>query len=158
MPQPGSFSLNHIEIRSPLKENEWEAYYHLRWQVLREPWKQPPGTERDELDETSFHLMAVNTDNKVIGVGRLHMSDTELAQIRYMAVDGEFQRSGIGKRILQALEEKAIKLGAKQVFLNARDTHLAFYTKLGYRLLGPDHVLYNTITHTRVIKHLVKEK
>ena len=36
-------------IRSPSQTSEYNAYYSLRWQVLRAPWKQAKGSEKDEL-------------------------------------------------------------------------------------------------------------
>lgn len=98
--------------------------------------------------------MAVNQDNKVLGVGRLHMVDDTLAQIRYMAVHQDYQRCGIGSQILKALEHKAVESGATSVFLNARDSHLVFYTRLGFEPFATGHTLYGTITHTKVKKNL----
>ena len=34
-----------MKIISPSQEHEWKAYFQLRFDVLREPWNQPPGSE-----------------------------------------------------------------------------------------------------------------
>ena len=39
-----------MEFRSPNTDLEFEAYYELRWRVLRKPWGQARGTEHDEYD------------------------------------------------------------------------------------------------------------
>ena len=38
-------------IRAQSSQDEWDAYFRLRWECLREPWGQPLGSERDELEE-----------------------------------------------------------------------------------------------------------
>ena len=73
-----------MKIRSPGSQNDYEAYYELRWRILRKPWNQPKGSERDDLEEQSYHVMATNEHEHVIGCGRLHFISENHAQIRYM--------------------------------------------------------------------------
>ena len=40
-----------VEIRSPKTTDEWQEYYDLRYRVLRQPWNQPRGSERNEGDK-----------------------------------------------------------------------------------------------------------
>ena len=141
-------------IREPDSEEDFRHYYDLRWQVLRAPWKQPRGSECDALDADSTHLMIVDPDRHVVGVGRLHFNSIREAQIRYMAIAAEWQRRGLGSRLLAALETRARELGAERVLLDARETALRFYYKHGYRTIGPGHVLYNSIAHVKMEKNL----
>ena len=151
---PGSSLPNLITITSPSTEREWRDYYHVRWQVLREPWGQPPGSERDEYENKSFHAMAINHDDEILGVGRLTKINPRLAQIRYMAVISDAQRLGIGSLLLKRLEHEAMAWNIKNIKLNARDSHLGFYVKHGYQVDGAGHTLFNVITHTKVFKRL----
>ena len=57
--------------RAPITEQEFEQYYHLRWQVLRQPWQQPVGSERDTIEQTCIHRMIIDENNTVLAVGRL---------------------------------------------------------------------------------------
>jgi hypothetical protein len=52
--------------RSPKTALEFEHYYKLRWQILRQPWGQVLGSERDSLEQE-----IIDEDNKVLAVGRL---------------------------------------------------------------------------------------
>jgi len=45
-----------IEIRSPKTDKEWVEYYDLRYRVLRQPWNQPIGSERNEGDASEQHF------------------------------------------------------------------------------------------------------
>ncbi|MDT8452052.1 MAG: GNAT family N-acetyltransferase [Gammaproteobacteria bacterium] len=143
-----------ITIKQPETEKEFEAYYELRWRVLREPWQQPAGSEKDELEIESFHIMASDENNKVVGVGRLHFNTKTEAQIRYMAVAPEYETQGIGTSILEALEAKARQQQYKTIVLHARENVVGFYQKKGYELLEKSHLLFGTIQHFRMCKKI----
>ena len=38
------------------QESDFKEYYLMRWQVLRKPWNQPIGSERDANEESSWHF------------------------------------------------------------------------------------------------------
>ena len=89
-------------------EKIFRKYYHLRWEILRKPWGQPEGSEiDDDLENKSIHLMICVENRKPIGVARLHFNNSKEAQIRYMAIDYDFQRKGIGTMLLRELERRA---------------------------------------------------
>ncbi|MGB5338793.1 MAG: GNAT family N-acetyltransferase [Gammaproteobacteria bacterium] len=143
-----------MQIIQPATADDYQRYYELRWKILREPWKQPRGSERDSLDDSSTHLMVIDAGHAVLGVGRLHFNTIREAQIRYMAIDPGHQRKGIGSRLLNALEERAGALGAARIVLDARETALGFYSKNGYQPRGPGHTLYGCIAHVVMEKQL----
>ena len=99
--------MRHWQLRSPATPDEWQRYYHLRWQILRAPWQQPPGSERDDLEAQAYHLMLLNPDGEIAAVGRLHQLEQGGARIRYMAVAAEYQGRGAGSKVLAALEMQA---------------------------------------------------
>jgi N-acetylglutamate synthase-like GNAT family acetyltransferase len=94
-----------VKICKPLTKEEFKKYYDLRWKVLRKPWKQPKGSEKDEREKESIHIMAC-IDSKIVGAGRLHFNTEKEAQIRYMAIEEKYRRKGIGSLILKELEKK----------------------------------------------------
>ena len=143
-----------MKIIEPATAKEFEQYYDLRWKILRAPWNQPRDSERDTDDESSTHLMVLDDNNRLIGVGRLHFNSIREAQIRFMAIDVPEQRKGVGSFLLQALETRALQHGASSVTLDARETALGFYRKQGYSPQGPAHTLFNSVAHVRMTKTL----
>ena len=135
-----------IVIREPKTEQDFELYYDLRWQILRKPWNQLKGSELDETDKDSIHIIAIKGD-KVIGCGRGHFNSKEQGQIRYMAVNENFQRQGIGSKILIALEEELTKNGAKEIILKAREKAVSLYEKHGYEIYQEGEILFGEIKH-----------
>lgn len=143
-----------VKVTSPTNEAEYAACFELRWRLLRAPWNQPRGSEQDDREADSIHVMAITKNAVIAGVGRLHFNSISEAQIRYMAVSTSHQRQGIGTRILAALEDRARQLGASVIVLDARETALGFYTRHGYTPTGPGDMLFNRIAHIRMQKRL----
>ena len=143
-----------IEILQPKNQVDIEKYYDLRWRILREPWKQPRGSEKDPLEEESIHLMAC-MNKKIVAVGRLHLNSGVEAQIRYMAVELDFQNRGIGTLLLRELEKIAKNKGAHHVILNGRDVSLQFYQKNVYKILNKSHTIFGSIEHWKMRKDLI---
>lgn len=148
MPEPA------VRLVEPSDPVRLALYFALRWEVLRAPWGRPPGSERDPEDHGALHLMLEDDQGRALAVGRLHRLDAERGQIRYMAVVPEARGRGLGRRILEALEQRARGLGLRRIVLDAREEALGFYLRHGYRALGPGHVLFGSIRHVRMEKAL----
>jgi ribosomal protein S18 acetylase RimI-like enzyme len=149
--------MNEVEIGEPASNKEFEEYYDLRWKVLRMPWGKEKGSEKDESDEKSVHLAAF-AGRKIVGVGRFYFVSEDKIQIRSMAVMKEYERRGIGSRILKEIEERAAHQGAKYAVLDARENALDFYKKKGYEIKSKSYLLFGTIQHWRMEKKLMEKK
>lgn len=140
-------------IKSPQTRQEFIDYYDLRWRILRAPWNQPIGSEQDELESQAIHIIAVDED-KIIGCGRAHFNTKEEAQIRYMAVENQWQGRGVGKMILNELENRVIQKGAKKIILHARENVVRFYERNAYKVVCESHTLFGEIKHFLMEKEL----
>lgn len=147
-----------FEIKQPETEEEFKRYYHLRWKILRAPWRQPEGSEVDNMEDSCFHFMAVDTGceakNKVIAIARLQFNSNAEAQIRYMAVTRSHERKGIGSKLVNTIERRAQNASCKNIVLDAREPAIGFYQKLGYRVISKSYLLFNEIQHFRMAKQL----
>ena len=139
-------------IRRPNSPEEWDLYFNLRYEVLRAPWNQPRGSERNDGDETAEHF-AFFEDDEIIGVGRLDFTENLGSQIRFMAVDDRYQGKGTGRQLMEHMEEIARNKGCKETILHAREIALPFYEKLGYDITEKSHLLFGEIQHFLMIKH-----
>lgn len=143
-----------MQLVTPQTPAQFEAYYDLRWRILRAPWQQPRGSERDELENTATHRMIVNQEQQVLAVGRLHALDEARGQLRYMAVDPACRGQGLGKQLLLSLEDAARQQGMTTLVLHAREPVVGFYQQHGYILLGQSHTLFGEIVHYKMYKFL----
>jgi len=137
----------HFRIADPIQENLDKGYYDLRWRVLRQPWGQPRGTERDEQEEQALHRAVVSPEGEIVACGRLQLLSREEAQIRYMAVHPDFRGRGLGLMVISELEMLAFDAGIERLLLQARDNAVPFYQRAGYRILQPTFLLYDVIQH-----------
>lgn len=140
-------------VRPPTDPAEWERYFDLRWRVLRAPWDQPRGTERDDREADSVHLACWDGDRPV-AIGRLQLNSPVEGQVRYMAVEPEFAGRGFGGRILAGLEARARELGATRIILNSRETARDFYERRGYAVVGAAETMFGQIPHVQMCKTL----
>lgn len=142
-----------VRICEPRTNDEFDHYYELRWIVLRKPWKQPRGSEKDDIEYNSTHIMAC-IGKEIVGVGRIHLKSKEKMQIRYMAVKENYRSKGIGTLILKELENRAKNKRIKHIILNARENALQFYIKNGYSIIGKSDTLFDSIYHWKMQKDL----
>ena len=144
-----------MEIIEPNTSDEYKIYYNLRYEVLRKPWFQPKGSERDDGDETSLHRMIIDEPNgKVVAVGRLQFNTIEEAQIRYMAVSDDYQGKGYGRTMVNALDNIAREKGSQKIILQSRENALQFYKNNGYEIVEKTHLLFGEIQHWLMKKEL----
>lgn len=141
-----------FNLKSPSSYREWREYFLFRYKILRKPIGLHRSTIRDNLEKISYHVMAT-TKGKIIGVGRLHFVNTKESQIRYMAVDKNFRKKGVGNAIVHNLEIHSLNNYRNKIILNARENAVIFYSKLGYINLGKIDVGID-IKHFQMKKNL----
>ena len=124
-------------LKSPENKDEWERYLLFRWEMLRKPLGMSMDSLADSIEKESFHIMGIDEDGNVIASGRVHFNTSDEAQIRYMAVDDNFKRQGIGSEIVTELERYALSKKAVTIMLNARENAISFYLSLGYSEVCP---------------------
>jgi ribosomal protein S18 acetylase RimI-like enzyme len=141
-----------LPIQSPRTSAEWAAYYQLRYAVLRQPWQQPPGSERVPADEEpgTIHalLLAANASTPIaLAVGMLQPTAAHQAQIRFMAVAPEAAGQGLGQQVVAYLEMQAQAGSLSEIVLHSRETAVGFYQRLGYTVVEPSHTLFGVLPH-----------
>lgn len=140
-------------IRTPENQSEWNAYYDLRWRIMREPLGKPRGSERNEQDATGTHL-ALFENGVIKAIAKLDPLNEQTAQVRFVAVESAIQSSGYGRKIMDAIEKTAAEQGFSKLILHARDYALPFYEKLQYTLVGPSYKLFDVLQHFEMYKQL----
>jgi N-acetylglutamate synthase-like GNAT family acetyltransferase len=143
-----------MRIIEPKTADEFEQYYNLRYEILRKPWNQPKSSTKDEWENKSIHMLMLDENNKPVACGRLQINSKDEGQIRSMAVKDEMQGKGLGKLIIQYIEDKAKELSLKTIMLDARENAVKFYERCGYKVVGDSYLLFGLIRHYKMEKHL----
>ncbi len=83
------------------------------------------------------YIVAVaGEEEKVVGVGALHMVWDRLAEIRSLAIIHECHKMGIGREIVLLLEKYGVELGVETFF--ALTYQPGFFDKCGYNQVPND--------------------
>lgn len=106
----------------------------VRRSVFIEEQKVPEALEWDDMDERSYHVLALDREGAPIGTGRLLLD----GHIGRMAVLKPWRGRGVGSAILRALLDLAQKERHETVRLNAQTHALAFYRKHGFKAFGSE--------------------
>jgi len=89
----------------------------------------------DDLDPIA-HTMLIHQDGRVVACGRVAPLPDGRYKLGKIALLGELRGGGMGRKLVEALEFKALELGAQEVFLSARHPAMAFYKHIGYTPYG----------------------
>ncbi|MHB1653150.1 MAG: N-acetyltransferase [Desulfitobacteriaceae bacterium] len=82
-------------------------------------------------------LLAIEND-KIIGVGALHILWNDLAEIRSLAVAPDYTGKSVGSQIVKTLIEEAHELGSEKVF--ALTYRPDFFKHLGFRVVSKEEM------------------
>jgi amino-acid N-acetyltransferase len=82
------------------------------------------------LYESVQEFIVAVEDNKVVGCGALHVLWEDLAEVRTVAVVENLRGTGIGNKIMQAIEDRAHAIGVKRIFCLTFETK--FFGRHGF--------------------------
>jgi amino-acid N-acetyltransferase len=124
-----------------------------------------------------FVVAEEDATRRLIGCGALHVIWEDLAEVRTLIVSDDWLHRGVGRRLVEALEERARRIGVSRLFCLTFEVE--FFTRRGFAPIGeqvvdpdvysqlvrsPDegvaefldlaHVKPNTLGNTRMLKTL----
>ncbi len=85
----------------------------------------------NELYENIRDFWVFKRNKKVLGCAAVHVSWDNLVEIKSVAVNKDYQRRGIGKKLVKACINEAGQLGAKKIFVLTYKPD--FFRKFGFR-------------------------
>jgi ribosomal-protein-alanine N-acetyltransferase len=101
-------------------------------------WSWTPVRVAASLSNRNTIVIVARTAKKIAGFAIMRFGDDD-AHLDLLGVDPAYRGIGIGRRLLDWLEQTALVAGIRAVFLEVREENhgaQAFYVRLGYRQLG----------------------
>ena len=95
-----------------------------------------PRTMADLYSQVLEYFVYRKDQGPIMGVAALHVFWEDLGEIRSVAVLPDFQKAGVGSRLVKRCIEEADSLGLKKVF--ALTTRPQFFKRLGFRQVPND--------------------
>ena len=120
-----------------LKIVKSEDLLNLRSKILRNNLDPNLCRFPGDTEINSFHIGAFNRNTLVGGVSVMKNECKKKKlpncfQLRGLFVDKEFQKNGIGKTIVNFVENRLRVSGVNYLWMNARESAVLFYLKLNY--------------------------
>ncbi|MGM7682030.1 GNAT family N-acetyltransferase [Cytobacillus sp. Hm23] len=143
-----------MKTRRITTENELKTAFHIRTTVFVEEQGVPLEDEFDEYDQLNGkcdHVLVFIND-EAVGTGRIRFVDGQ-GKLERICVLAPYRKFGVGKVIIQALEEIAEDKQITRVKLHGQTQAEGFYKKLGYDILS-DVFMEDGIPHVLMGKGL----
>lgn len=126
------------DIRVVQDEAELEAAFFVRRAVFMEEQQVPEEIEMDQFDERdapTIHFVAT-LGNEPVGAARLRTYSDGVGKVERVAVAASQRGTGLGRKLMDVLEQTAREHGYAKLKLNAQCHAQRFYEKLGYVQIG----------------------
>ncbi len=138
-------------------DSDLETAFHIRKEVFVEEQGVPLADEFDEFDKLygqCDHVL-VYYDEQAVGTGRVRVVDG-LGKLERICILKPYRKYGLGKKIIQTLEEIAKDKGIDKVKLHGQTHAEEFYKKLGY-MTSSNVFTEDGIPHILMVKELTDQ-
>ena len=128
----------------------------LRHAILRDGLPRETAIFPGDEEPTSKHVVATR-DGRIVGCATVHLNtyeDQPAWQLRGMATDPTVRGAGIGRAMLEFLEDALLATTVRQMWCNARVPAIAFYEKLGWRVVSDVFEVPTAGPHVRMSRTL----
>lgn len=132
--------------------DEYETSIDIRNEAFRKPWGLDIRDE-DLTGDKDMDMFGGYLGDKMIATIFLTEDDKETARIKSVAILEEYRGKGLGKYLMEYVENIARERGYKKVNLMGRVSVEGFYNKLGYKTIS-EPFDYHTIPHIDMVKEL----
>lgn len=166
MPTPVASAIN-PRVVIPETTALWNDYLRARYRNLYLVYDLPHTCTTSELDSPRVRpgvlQRAVVIDGPagepiVVAGARLDLQpdrpEGPAAQLRYFFVDGNLRRHGVGRLILEHMEQQCRLTALRHIWMEARVEAVEFYRRCGYTDIGPGPTKWDVIAHRIMEKTL----
>ncbi len=133
-------------------EEQLDKAFEIRKAVFVEEQGVPLEDEFDEHEAHAEHIL-VYYEGQPVGTGRMREVDG-IAKLERICLLPSYRKYGLGKLIIESLEQLACKKGLKKAKLHGQTHAEGFYHKLGYETKSPIF-MEDGIPHILMVKNLV---
>ncbi|MGO0062168.1 GNAT family N-acetyltransferase [Brevibacillus fluminis] len=126
------------DIRVAETEADRDAAFFVRRAVFIDEQQVPEEIEMDQFDERfspTIHFVATK-GTQPVGAARLRTYADGIGKVERVAVTETERGTGLGRALMEVLEQTARGQGYEKLKLNAQCHAQRFYEKLGYEQVG----------------------
>ncbi|MBR5482511.1 MAG: GNAT family N-acetyltransferase [Alphaproteobacteria bacterium] len=132
----------------------YDELVELRYKVLLEPLGLKFLDKYRENEMGYLHIGCIESlDDKLVGGMMMIPIDDEEIRMMQVAVDGKYQREGVGHTMVAYAEQRAKEAGYSRLIMHAMLSVVHFYEKLGFEAEG-DIFEEHGITFVKMVKSI----
>lgn len=144
----------HINEILVTTDEQLKQCLEVRTEVFVKEQQVPLSLEVDEYDASwnaCRHFLLLD-GGQPIATGRYRMYDEQTAKLQRIAVLLAYRGKGLGRKLIQLMEEDIFKQNIPHIILDAQLTAESFYNRLGYVKVSNETFLDAGILHVRMKK------
>ncbi len=142
-----------VEVRVAAGGDELAQAFKIRHEVFCGEQKVPEALERDALDASATHVVALDA-GRVVGTARfVPYEPGRSAKVGRVAIAAPQRKTGAGKALMKGVEDEVARQGFGEIVLDAQIDVRDFYLRLGYAVEGKEFVEAG-IVHQRMRRRL----
>ncbi len=132
----------------------YDELVELRYKVLLEPLGLKFLDSYREKEIEYLHIGCIESlDDRLVGGLMLVPVNDEEIRMMQVAVDGRYQREGVGHQMVAYAEKRAKEAGYSRLVMHSMLSVVHFYEKLGFKADG-DIFEENGITFVKMVKDI----
>lgn len=129
-------------IRKPISKEDYELMNDLIVRILNKPVKCLVNLEKDGHESQSYPYMTF-FKNRIVATVKFQKFNENNGEIKDLAVEEEFWRIKIAKKLIRFIEGLALCFGIKSISLNPTNASIKFFEKLDYKIIKEESKLVN---------------
>ncbi|MGB7998563.1 MAG: GNAT family N-acetyltransferase [Anaerobacillus sp.] len=140
-----------MQVNVVQSKKELDDAFRVRQTVFVEEQNVPAELEIDEHETHAIHFVAYD-DDRAVAAGRFRILK-ETAKVERICVERSHRKTGLGQKLMDAIECHAHELHLNKLKLNAQISAVGFYEKIGYSTISKEFMDAG-ILHVTMIKEL----
>lgn len=126
-----------MQVKIVTNDQELQDAYSIRSKVFIEEQNVPAEEEIDEHEACAAHFVLYDASGAAIAAGRFRVLEG-IGKVERICVVKEQRGTGVGKLLMDRIEEYAHDQGISNLKLNAQTQAIPFYAKLGYEIVSEE--------------------
>jgi predicted GNAT family N-acyltransferase len=141
-----------LEIKVVENKQQFNDALKVRREVFIDEQQVPEEEEIDQYEDICTHVVVYDEANPV-AAGRLREYDQGVGKMERICVLSSYRGKGLGKIVMDKLEEISKEKGYSKLKLNAQTHAEGFYSKIGYETVS-DIFMDAGIPHVTMVKNM----
>lgn len=141
------------EWTTDIQSEVYQDSINIRYDVFITEQEFPEGSDIDAFESDSEHLVLYDEDETPLATARIYPLEDKRYRIERVAVLKKARKLGLGKILIQEIEERITDNGGEAITLNSESDAVGFYKKYGYEKIGDEYLDYH-IMHQKMEKEL----